>query len=135
MTDEEFAQAKLAGAFYEEVEYVSGHRYGTLEREVSRILDAGRSCVLEVETQGARAVKYREPSAVTIFIASPTFDELERRLTERATESDGEIGERLALARRQMDEASDFDFVVVNDFVERAAEELVAIADRETKAG
>jgi guanylate kinase len=90
--------------------------------------------VLEVETQGARAVKYRDPSAVTIFIASPTFDELERRLTERATESAGEIGERLALARRQMDEATDFDFVVVNDSVERAAEELIAIADRETKA-
>jgi guanylate kinase len=135
MTEDEFVQAKRAGAFYEEVEYVSGHRYGTLEREVSRILGTGRSCVLEVETQGARAVKSRESSAVTIFIASPTFEELERRLTERATESAGEIGERLALARRQMDEAPDFDFVVVNDSVERAADELVAIADRETKAG
>lgn len=133
MSEQEFVAAVEAGAFYEHVEYVSGHRYGTLVREVERILGAGASCVLELETQGARAVKEREPSAVTIFIASPSFGELERRLTERATESSGEIGERLALARRQMEEAAWFDHIVVNDAVERAAEEVVAIADRETR--
>ncbi len=134
MADEEFDAALEAGAFYEHVVYVSGHRYGTLEREIERILNDGRSCVLEVETQGARAVKRRDPRAVTIFIASPSFEELDRRLTERATESAGEIHERLALARRQMDEASDFDVVVVNDAIERAADEIVAIADRERSA-
>ncbi len=128
--DAAFDVAIADNAFYEHVEYVSGHRYGTLEREVDRILDAGTSCVLELETQGARAVKEREPRAVTIFIASPSFEELTRRLTERATESAGEIDERLALARRQMAEASLFDHVVVNDSVVRAAAEVVAIADR-----
>ena len=131
LTETEFEAAVQDGAFYEHVEYVSGHRYGTLIREVDRILGGGSSCVLELETQGARAVKEREPRAVTIFIASPTFDELERRLTERATESAGEIGERLALARRQMEEATLFDHIVVNDSVDRAAAAVVAIADRE----
>jgi guanylate kinase len=135
MSDEEFDAALRDGAFYEHVVYVSGHRYGTLKGEIDRILGAARSCVLEVETQGARAVKQRDARAVTIFIASPSFEELERRLTERATESAGEIGERLALARRQMDEASDFDVVVVNDSVERAADEIVAIADRQMRDG
>ena len=132
MSEAEFADAVERGEFYEHVTYVSGYRYGTLVSEVDRILGAGASCVLELETQGARAVKEREPSAVTIFIASPSFDELERRLTDRATESSGEIGERLALARRQMEEAGWFDHIVVNDEVERAADEVVAIADRET---
>lgn len=62
--------------------------------------------------------------AVTIFIAAPTFSELERRLRERATESAGEIEERLELARRQMAEAPAFDYVVTNDDLERATDEL-----------
>jgi guanylate kinase len=61
---------------------------------------------------------------VSIFVAAPTFDELERRLRERATESAGEIGERLELARRQMAEAADFDYAVTNDELERAVAEL-----------
>ena len=134
LTDAAFEQAVQEGAFYEHVEYVSGHRYGTLMREVDRILGAGSSCVLELETQGARAVKEREPRAITIFIASPTFAELERRLTERATESAGEIDERLDLARRQMEEATLFDHIVVNDSVARATEGIVALADRELRA-
>ena len=61
---------------------------------------------------------------MTIFIAPPSFDELERRLRDRATESTGEIEERLQLAREQMQQADDFDYVVLNDDVERAATEL-----------
>ena len=87
--------------------------------------------MLELETKGARAVRDAEPSAVTIFIAPPTFAELERRLRERATESSGEIDERLELAREQMREADDFDYVVMNDDVERAVAELDGIVTRE----
>jgi len=79
--------------------------------------------LLELETVGARHVKEDDPQAVTIFI-SAGVDELERRLRERATESTGEIGERIDLARRQLDEAGDFDYVVENDDLERAVEEL-----------
>jgi guanylate kinase len=130
LDEAEFARRVEAGEFLEEVEYVSGHRYGTLNAEVDRILAAGLSCVLELETQGAKEVAQRRPGVVTVFIAAPAFEELARRLRERATESAGEIGERLELARRQMDEARDFDHVVVNDDVERAVAELAAIVCR-----
>ena len=131
LTEEEFLARIEAGDFLEHVVYVSGQRYGTLRSEVARIHATGRSVVLELETKGARAVRDAEPSAVTIFIAPPSFAELERRLRERATESSGEIDERLELAREQMHEAGDFDYVVMNDDVERAVTELDGIVTRE----
>ena len=131
LTEEEFLGRIEAGDFLEHVVYVSGQRYGTLSSEVERIHQAGKNCVLELETRGARAVRDAEPSAVTIFIAAPSFAELERRLRERATESGGEIEERLQLARAQMQEAGDFDYVVLNDDVERAVTELDGIVTRE----
>jgi len=124
LSDEEFRQRVEADEFLEHVAYVSGHRYGTLRSEVDRILGNGQGCVLELETVGARRVKELLPDTVTIFVAAPSFDELERRLRARATESTGEIGERLELARRQTAEAGDFDHVIVNDDVERAVAEL-----------
>jgi guanylate kinase len=131
LTEEAFLARIEAGDFLEHVVYVSGQRYGTLRSEVARIHSTGKSVVLELETKGARAVRDAEPSAVTIFIAPPSFDELERRLRDRATESSGEIDERLELARKQMQEADDFDYVVLNDDVERAVTELDAIVARE----
>jgi guanylate kinase len=130
LSDEEFERRVQAGDFLEHVTYVSGHRYGTLGDEVERILGSGRSCILELETQGAKEVQAGAPDAVTIFVQAPSFAELERRLRERATESAGEIGERLELARRQAEEAGDFDFVVTNDDVQRAVSELEGIVDR-----
>ena len=108
----------------------SGHRYGTLRSEIDRIAADDQVCVLELETEGALAVKRTMPGAVTIFITAP-LDELERRLRERATESAGEIGERVELARRQVEQADEFDYVVVNDDRDRAAEELTRIVSRE----
>jgi guanylate kinase len=116
--------------FLEHVVYVSG-RYGTLRSEIERIFAAGRSCVLELETVGAKKVQASWRGAVTIFIAAPSFEELERRLRERATESSGVIEERLEVARRQMEEADDFAYIVVNDDVERAVEELDGIVTKE----
>jgi guanylate kinase len=134
LSDAEFDRRVAAGEFLEHVVYVSGQRYGTLNSEVDRILRAGYSCILELETQGARAVEEARPGVVSVFISAPSFDELERRLRERATESAGEIGERLELARRQMDEADAFDYVVRNDDVERAAAELDRLVDAEIGA-
>jgi len=131
LTEEEFLGRIEAGDFLEHVVYVSGQRYGTLRSEVARIHAAGKSVVLELETKGARAVRDAESSAVTIFIAPPSCAELERRLRERATESSGEIDERLELAREQMREADDFDYVVMNDDVQRAVTELDGIVTRE----
>jgi guanylate kinase len=130
LPEEEFLRRVEAGDFLEHVEYVSGHRYGTLREEVERILASGRSAVLELETEGAKEVQRTSSDSVTIFIQAPSFDELERRLRERATESAGEIGERLELARRQAEEAGDFDYVVTNDDLTRAVSEVGAIVDK-----
>jgi guanylate kinase len=129
LTDEEFAARDEGGDFLEHVVYVSGHRYGTLKSEIERIIAAGHSCILELETEGARRVKELRPDAVTVFVVPPTFEELERRLRSRATESSGEIDERLDLARRQMAEQGDFDVVLVNDDLDRAVAELEALVD------
>jgi guanylate kinase len=123
---EEFLARIEAAAFLEHVEYVSGHRYGTLRSELERIRAHGHVPLLELETEGAQRVRAGDPDAVTIFI-SAAVDELERRLRERATESTGEIGERIALARKQLDEAGRFDYIVENDDLDRAVDELVAL--------
>jgi guanylate kinase len=130
LSEEEFVSRIEAGEFLEHVRYVSGHRYGTLRSEIARIRDEGKSCILELETEGARRVKELEPDALTIFVAAPSFGELERRLRDRATESAGEIGERLDLARRQTEEKDDFEHVVVNDDLERAVGELDGLIAR-----
>ena len=134
LPEDEFDRRVQHGEFLEHVVYVSGQRYGTLNSEVDRILRAGHSCILELETQGARAVEEMRPDTVSVFIAAPSFAELERRLRDRATHTAGEIGERLELARRQMDEADAFDYVVLNDDVERAAAELERLVDAEIGA-
>ena len=123
LTPEAFLARIEADEFLEHVEYVSGHRYGTLRSELDRIRSNGHVPLLELETKGAKEVAAKEPDAVTIFI-SASVDELERRLRDRATESTGEIGERIALARQQLREADSFDYVVENDDLERAADEL-----------
>jgi guanylate kinase len=111
------------------VEYVSGHRYGTLRSELQRIAERGHVPLLELETEGALRVKRDLPGAVTIFI-SARVEELERRLRERATESTGEIGERIALARKQLEQAGEFDYEIENDELERAVEELTTLVRR-----
>jgi guanylate kinase len=126
MSAEEFLARIERGDLLEYVTYVSGHRYGTLRSELDRLTAAGKVPLLELETEGALRVKRDVPGAVTIFI-SASVEELERRLRERATESTGEIGERIDLARRQLGQADEFDYVVENDELERAANELTAL--------
>ncbi len=133
LSDAEFARRVAEGDFLEHVTYVSGKRYGTLRDEVDRIRDRGRMPVLELETEGALNVKEDVPGAITIFITAP-IPELERRLRERASESEGEIGERIGLARKQLAQADEFDHVVVNDDLDRATHELEEIVSREVAA-
>ena len=134
LSDQEFARRVDAGDFLEHVRYVSGHRYGTLRSELDRIRSEGRLPVLELETEGALRVRREVPASLSIFIDAPSFAELERRLRERATESAGEIGERLSVARRQREQATRFDHVVVNDDLARAVEEVAGIVRHELGA-
>jgi guanylate kinase len=133
LTDAEFVRRVHDGDFLEHVTYVSGKRYGTLRSEVDRIAAAGRIPVLELETEGALNVKEDVPGAVTIFVTAP-IPELERRLRERASESEGEIGERIGLARKQLAQADEFDYAVLNDDLARATRELEEIVQREVAA-
>ena len=132
LASEEFDRRVEAGEFLEWVPYV-GHKYGTLRSEIDRIAAAGRVPLLDLEIEGALNVRDSVPGAVTVFVDAP-LDELERRLRERATESTGEIGERLELAREQKTRAGEFDYVVENRDLGRAVEELLAIVDRELAA-
>jgi guanylate kinase len=126
LSDDDFVARIARGEFLEEVEYVSGRRYGTLRSEFERIAAKGHVPLLELETAGALRVKGEVPGAVTIFI-SARVEELERRLRERATESTGEIGERIALARKQLKQAGEFDYVIENDDLERAVDKLTTL--------
>jgi guanylate kinase len=130
LSDEEFTRRVEAGEFLEYVPYVSGRRYGTLRSEMERIAEDGRICVLELELEGALAVQAEVPRSITVFIAADV-PELERRLRGRATESTGEIGERIALARAQLEQAHRFRYMVRNDDLERATAALAAIVECE----
>ena len=126
LSEDEFTRAVEEDAFLEWVSYVSTRRYGTLRSELDRIAGEGHVPVLELEIEGALRVRDEVPGSVTIFIDAPVA-ELERRLRERATESTGEIEDRVELAREQKERAGEFHHVVVNDDVERAAAELTEI--------
>jgi len=129
IADEEFDRRLADGDFLEYHVFPWGQRSGTLLSEIDRIGEEGRVCVLELETEGALNVADRVAGAVTIFITAP-IEELERRLRERATESSGEIGERLRVARDQLNVADRFDHVVENDDLERAVGELSGLVRR-----
>jgi guanylate kinase len=134
VSDAKFDRLVADGEFLEWVAYVSGHRYGTLRSEIDRIRGRGRAPLLDLEVEGALKVRDELPESVTVFVDAP-LAELESRLRARATESSGEIEERLALARLQKEQAHEFRYVVVNDEIDRALEELVAIVDGVLAAG
>jgi guanylate kinase len=132
LSDAVFDSELEQGGFLEWVElpWGEGYRSGTLWKELERITGEGRSPVLEIETNGALAVRDRVPAAVTIFVTAPSREERERRLRLRATESEGEIDERLDIAERQLALAPEFDHTIVNDDRERAVAELEDIVRR-----
>ena len=105
----------------------AGHRYGTPRRPVEQHLAAGRPTLLEIELQGARQVRERMPDAQFVFLAPPSETELRDRLTGRGTETGDMIEARLTHAQQELQAHDEFDVVVVNDDVERAAAEVVSL--------
>lgn len=126
--DAEFDRLVSRGAFLEWAE-VFGHRYGTPAEEVDRLRAEGRDVLLEVDVQGARSVRDRVPDAVLVFLQPPSEEELARRLEARGTETGEVLERRLAEARAEMAQAAWFDHVVVNDRIERAVGEVLAIIE------
>lgn len=128
LTKEDFERKIAEGAFLEHARYVENY-YGTLEAPVNEKLAAGYDVVLEIEVQGAMQVHKKRPDAVLVFIAPPSFEELESRLRGRGTESEQVICERLETARGELAQQDKFDYVVVNDTVERAVGEIRGILE------
>jgi guanylate kinase len=134
LSEAEFDDKIERGDFLEWVELEWGPRSGTLHSEIERIQQAGRIPLLDLETEGAVRVKKRVPGAVTIFVRAPSFEENERRLRARDTEDEAEIEQRLDVARAQLEQADEFDHLVVNDDLDRAVEELEDIIRGELSA-
>jgi guanylate kinase len=128
LSDDDFAQRVAAGDFLEHVEF-AGHRYGTLRSEIDRIGARAHVPVLELEIEGALLVREELEGAIGIFVSAP-IEALEARLRARATESSGEIDERLEIARRQLQHEDDFDEVVLNDDLATAVQAIADVVER-----
>ncbi len=124
----EFQQRVEAGQFLEWA-HVHGHSYGTLVSDVEEALTRGVDLFLEIDVQGALQVKKKMAEAVTVFVAPPSMEVLEQRLRQRGTESKGSLALRLQNARGEMEFQKDYDFVIVNDDLDRAATELRRIVE------
>ena len=116
--------------FLEYAEYV-GNFYGTPKRFVDEAMEQGKDVILDIEVQGAIQVTSKRPETVRIFIAPPSWAELERRLTERGTDSKDKIQKRLLRAKVEFQTAHTYDYFVINDTVENAVKELDAIMTAE----
>ena len=126
VTREEFQNLIEENGFLEYAEYV-GNFYGTPKKPVFDMLDQGVDVFLEIELKGFLQIKEACPECVSIFVVPPSFEELQLRLQGRGTESEEVIAERLKTAQREMEHQHLFDYVVVNDDVERAAKEVLSI--------
>ena len=123
---EEFQTRIERGEFLEYAEYV-GNYYGTSMTVIREKLEKGVDVLLEIEVQGAAKVRERMPEAVSVFIVPPSFEELAQRLRGRGTDSEEKIQKRLETARREAKEIKNYDYIVVNDTVDHAAQEVLAI--------
>ncbi len=130
LSDEEFDRRVAAGDFVEHARY-SGRQYGTLRSELERRMAAGAGVVLEIEVQGARQIRAGMPEAVQVFIAPPSVEALRARLVGRGTDAPADVEARLATALEELEAEKEFEYVVVNDRLEQATEELAEIVRRE----
>ncbi|MCI5690766.1 MAG: guanylate kinase [Clostridiales bacterium] len=130
VTREEFQARINRGEFLEYAEYV-GNYYGTSMRVIREKLEQGIDVILEIEIQGAAKVREKMPEAVSLFLVPPSFEELSRRLRNRGTDSEEKIQQRLEAARREVREIEQYDYIVLNDTVDRAVEEILAILTAE----
>ncbi len=130
--DYHFVDATAFRAMIERHEFlewaeVHGNLYGTSKTWISERLASGNDVLLEIDWQGARQVRSLFPGAIGIFILPPSLEELTRRLTGRGTDSADVIARRLAAAEAEMRHAGEFDYVIINDILEQALDDLRAV--------
>lgn len=129
---EEFQRMVDEGQMLEHAEYV-GNCYGTPRAPVEEWRREGRDVVLEIEVKGGAQVKKLAPDCVSIFIAPPSMEVLEKRLRDRGTEDDATVRQRLATAKVELACAKDYDYIVVNGRLEDAVEDMLAIVRGEKR--
>lgn len=126
LTRENFESKIKENGFLEHVEYAN-HLYGTPRAFVEEQLEKGISVILKIEVVGATQVKASGIDGVFVFLVPPNFSDLEARLRKRGSESESEIQERLRIARQELTNVTMYDYVVVNDDVEHAVEQMRSI--------
>ena len=130
VTKEKFMEMLENGEILEHAEFC-GNYYGTPKASVMELTEKGYDVVLEIEVQGGAQIKKIMPACVSIFITPPSLEILEKRLRKRATETEEDILKRLATAKGELKEAHNYDYVVVNDKLEDAVEDVKAIIKAE----
>lgn len=129
-TVEEYQQMIAAGEFLETASVYCNY-YGTPKAPVFKMLKEGSDVMFEIDNLGSFQIKKKYPEAVTIYIMTPSFEELRRRLTARGTESEGSLKTRLGNAKRELNDYQHFDYIVFNDDADAAAEKVVSIIKAE----
>ena len=130
VTREEFQKTVEEDGFLEYAEY-NGNFYGTPEAPIRRLLNEGKNVMLEIEVQGAEKVMDHRSDVVSIFITTPSYEELERRLRGRGTETEEVIQGRMKTSQYELSRAFRYQYIVLNDEVEKAVERISTIIDAE----
>ena len=130
LSHDEFVRRRLAGDFAESAE-VHGNLYGTLRSEIDRVLGRGQHVIMDIDVQGARQIREAFPASVTVFVLPPSGEVLLERLRKRKTESPQQLVSRLNSALRELRAVEEYEYVVVNDDLDRAVERVGAILDAE----
>lgn len=123
---DDFKQSVQNQEFLEWAEF-SGNCYGTKKSYIEKCLSNNKNVLLEIDTQGALQIKKKMPTAVLIFIAPPSYEELEARLRGRHTESEDAIKKRLEFVKLELENSKKYDYIVVNDTVENAVNKIIKI--------
>ena len=129
-SEEEFDVMVQNGELLEYEGYV-GHYYGTPRKYVEEMMACGKDVILEIDVRGGLNIKKQMPEAILIFVTAPSVGELERRLRGRASESDEDIQARMSQIEREMKSIRHYDYLLVNDNLEKALERMNTIADAE----
>lgn len=129
VTKEEFEEKIRNEEMLEYAQYGSNY-YGTPKAPVKAWTDAGMTVILEIEVQGASKIKEQQPDICTMFLMPPSFHALRTRLEGRNTETEEEIAQRLSIARHEITLATDYDYIVVNDRLDAAVENILEVIYR-----
>jgi len=132
LSETDFRAMIEADEFVEWAE-VHGHLYGTSRHALRAALDDGRFLILDIDVQGAMQMRERVPDVVLVFVLPPSADALVERLTERGTEGEDTVARRIENARAELEQASQFDYIVVNDDLEQAIDAVRSIISAESR--